>query len=208
MPLADVFIDRATAAELAWTLACNGDSEMESKLLIPDVEALIDVACKQTSDEAFYKRGEWQRLQNTRSSIGITAAGAAALDPKVIPESVRPSMGGQVKHDDPDSFPYPFECLENPDELYFPHLVTKIGYYSIVGSPGYATLLVADGSGAPITSGTLSVRACEHLDFDAINDVSKQLKDEFIKILAEMARSKFIQMVSGGGNARRETADS
>lgn len=194
MPASEIFTDRDSAAVLAWTAACQGRSQRDTKLTIPDVLTLIDIAVKKMCVNVF-KNGEAYRLMKDFTNVILDTEGKADLDELVIGESVKPEFGGIVRF---SGYDYLFDYYQYLEYLYFPQGVAGLAGYCVTGGNNSGAILYCTNSedGEPLASVTVTVKACQYYTFDTLPE---QLKDEFIEALTMMAKAKMEKLDNASG---------
>lgn len=193
--MVSVFTDRDSAAAVAWAIACPGGSQRDTKLRIPDVVVMIDVAVKAMCEEVF-KSGEKYRLMMDFTTVTLGADGSAPLDDLVIGESVKPMYGGTVNIPNSSDYPYYFDYFEFLEELHFPRNIAGVAGYCVTGGNATGAMLYCtDGvTGDGLGGVAVTVKACQYYSFETLPE---QLKDDFVRTLANMAKAKLEKMDSG-----------
>lgn len=193
-----ISLTRGESAILAFFKAAPTASEVESKLLIPHIEAAIDTAVQAMTD-AVAMSPKYYYLQNefnlTLASDSNTGLGAIALDPTVMADTVKGSRGGQVWA---PAYILPLSWLPTLEDLYLYHPGgTELGYYTVKGGNfGGGIVYAADYQGAAIT-GSIKVIACAYPTFASL---PAMLEDEFINALVNVARNKITALLRAPSN--------
>lgn len=189
-----IYTDRDDLAVLAWIAANPGASETETKLLIPHVRAMVDLAVRELSIQVWDSGEDRQRMFKdfTVTVSGTTGGAVATLDPTLIPDSINPEFGGSVfssviqgkgltgyldwRMDLADaSIAHNFEC---------------IGTFTVKGGDGAVGKIYCfdyTGEGGILSGSQVTVKGAIHYDFAT---VPEYYKARLVKILVQMAREK------------------
>lgn len=179
----------AQLARKAWIMAAPGTDEVETKLLIPHVEAMIPEAVKLTCDRVYATR-KWRYLQTTVSgTFGADSGsglGIASLSTAIMGDSLIDGSKGFLNV---STFPRPLQYVPTLHDLYGEKLCTEVGYFTVEGgSEGSSTIYGATSAGTALT-GNITGRACSYF---TITTLPSELQDEFLDTLADMAREKLL----------------
>lgn len=174
-----VFTTREEAANIALIAAIKSNSELANRIGIPDVEALIDVACRETCERVF-NGPDALRLQDILA-VATDSAGYVALDIDVMPQSLLPSRGGSVLV---AGFADYADCVDTIEDMLINSGVTDISQYHVTGGNKSGPILfLTTTEGQAIVSTNITVRACKTYLFP---NLPEQIKDDLIIVLAEM----------------------
>jgi len=179
-------VSRSEAAQIAWNLAVQGYAEDEVKVLVADVESMIDTAAKMVCDQVA-NSPQYYYLQVT---LGISSTGGGPKQPAIaqlpsdfIAPTIHPSRGGEVSL----STGQPLLYVPQIVDLTLPKPTVGYYYYTIRGgNASGAQILTADeyGNGANLS---LLIRGCEYFPFALL---PAQLEDEFILTLRDLVIRK------------------
>lgn len=174
-----VFTTREEAANIALIAAIKSNSELASRIGIPDVEALIDVACREACNRVF-NGPDALRLQ-VILAITTGSDGFIALDADVIPASLLPSRGGSVLVAGYADYA---DCVDTIEDMLLNKGIADISQYHVTGGNNEGAILFLTSASGEVIAGTaITVRACKTYLF---LDLPEQIKDDFIMVLAEM----------------------
>ncbi|MEW6732049.1 MAG: hypothetical protein AB1489_12045 [Acidobacteriota bacterium] len=163
-------------------MAAPGISEEEVRMLIGDIEEMINVAVGRTCDQVAESDFYWY-LQTSFSTI--LSGGQVVLPSNIILQTLKPSRGGRVTH---TGYLLSLVYLEEVSDLQLPKVGgSEMAFYALRGgNSGGGILYAADGTGASLL-GNITILGCAYQTFETL---AIELEDQFLDVLTNMAREK------------------